>query len=151
MKKKLYFFLFIALSFFSCDEKQKDNVTPSTDDKTYTIEKFTCNEKDRYFSWRCSYTENYLQKNITNVSDATYLLQFSSDNFSPTGFGFRVTVFVNNIIRFRRLTREFPFETTLIAPQGSLLTVRTYVETYDFLGNATEQSGNVNCKVSCDK
>jgi hypothetical protein len=147
MKNKLNLYFCFALSFLSCD-KENSSFTPATSEEIYSIEKLSCTEQERFFNWRCSFTENYTQKNINNVKQANFSFQFSSDNFNPNGYGFRVTVFVNNILRFRRATREFPFETTLQIPVGSVVIVRTFVESIGNLGN--DQSGNVMCKVSCE-
>jgi hypothetical protein len=147
MKNRLILIICFAFSIISCD-KETPSFTPITTENIYSIEKLSCNEQERFFNWRCSFSENYIQKNINNVKEANFRFQFSSDNFNPSGYGFRVTVFVNNILRFRRATREFPFETTLQVPVGSVVMVRTFVETLGNLGN--EQSGNIMCKVSCE-
>jgi hypothetical protein len=147
MKKYLILYFCFALLSLSCEKETSTNV-PVKVEETYSIEKLSCTEQDRFFNWRCSITENFIQKNINNVKEANFKFQFSSDNFNPNGYGFRVTVFVNNILRFRRATREFPFESTLKVPIGSVVMVRTFVESVGDLGNGL--SGNVMCKVLCE-
>lgn len=138
-----------TLGLEGCDSKKNDVSPDIMEDRAYSIEKLLCDEKNKYFSWRCSFSENYLQKDITTPGENSFLFQFNSDNFNRTNYGFRAMVFVNNVIRFRRSTRDFPFETTLNIPKGSVIVVKTYVERYSQKNTDNSFSGNVNCKVSC--
>ena len=141
--------IFYVFAISGCDSK-KDYVSPSIlEDRAFSIEKMLCDDKNKYFNWRCSFNENYLQKDITTPHENTFLFQFNSDNFNRTNYGFRVLIFINNIIKFRRTTRDFPLETTLFIPKGAVIVVKTYVERYPNVNNENPLSGNVNCKVSC--
>ncbi|MBL7818102.1 MAG: hypothetical protein JNL70_24040 [Saprospiraceae bacterium] len=132
------------LFLISCQKSQDINL-PILEDRTFSIESFTCTDSNRFFDWQCSFNQNYIQKDISSPDKRNFTFKFSSDNFNKDSYGFRVQIFVNNIIRFRRSTREFPFETPLFIPEGSIISVKTFVEKYN---SANEDiSGQVNCKI----
>ncbi len=151
MKNSNYTSLTFVLLLFvlGCQKGHIDlNTSSILEDRNYTIEKITCDANNRFFDWRCNFYENYLQKDITCGIEKNYIFKFDSDNFNRDAYGFRVNIFVNNIIRFRRFTRDFPFETNLLVPAGNIVSVKTYFEKLPSINE--EQSGNVNCKVQCE-
>ncbi len=148
MKNNIYLILFLNLLFFTNCQKKQDNYTPILLDRAYTIEKLTCDANNRFFDWKCSFNENYIQKDITFPREKNCIFSFQSDNFNTSGYGFRVIVFVDGIIRYRTTTRTFPFETPLKIPAGSVVSVKTYFEQYASANG--EISGNVNCRVSTE-
>jgi hypothetical protein len=83
-----------ALIMYGCDARQ-DDVSPNIlEDRAFNIEKMLCDDKNKYFNWRCSFNENYIQKDITTPGENTFLFQFNSDNFNRTNYGFRVLIFI---------------------------------------------------------
>ena len=152
MNNKIYFILAVTCFLFStsCEKKNRDYHLPIMEDRVYTIEKIICDEKNRYFSWQCSFSQNYIQKDIKTNSEKTFTFNFKSDNFNRDYYGFRVNIYINNIFRFRRSTRDFPFETSLVIPEGATVNVKTFFEQYANINTNLEDSGTVNCKVSCE-
>lgn len=149
MKNKIYLLLSTCLLVLSiaCQKQALDN-TPILEDRAYTIEKITCDDNNRFFDWWCSINQNYIQKDIKTAVERNFTFSYRSDNFNTTGYGFRTLVFINGIIRYRASTRTFPFESTLKIPAGSIVSVQTYFEKF---ANANgDESGIVNCKVSCE-
>ena len=108
------------------------------------------NQTDLGNPFSFGYNQNYIQKDISTALEKNFTFYFYSDNFNRENFGFRVLIFVNNILRFRRSTRDFPFETSLVIPEGATVSVKTYFEQYANGNDIIEQSGIVNCKVSCE-
>ena len=150
MNHKTYLILALFCILLASCEKKRDNYLPIMEDRVYSIEKIICNDKNRYFSWQCSYYQNYIQKDIYTASEKKFTFYFDSDNFNRNNYGFRVLIFVNNGIRFRRTTRDFPFETSLVIPEGATVNIQTYFEQYVNGNDIIEPSGKVNCKASCE-
>ena len=152
MKNKIYFILALSylIVFSACEKSNNDIHLPIFEDRIYTIEKIICNEKNRFFNWQCSINQNYIQKDISTALEKNFSFYFYSDNFNRNNFGFRVLIFVNNALRFRRSTRDFPFETTFVIPEGGIVSVKTYFEQYNNGNTIIESLGTVNCKVSCE-
>jgi hypothetical protein len=150
MKNKIFLLLTFALLLLnmSCRKGHIDlNNTTVLESRNYIVEKITSDANNRFFDWRCSFYENYLQKDITCDQDKTYFFKFDSDNFNREGFAFHVNVLINNVTRFRRTTRDFPFESSLIVPAKAVVSIQTYFEKLPSLNE--EDSGSVKCKTSC--
>lgn len=151
MSNKTYFLFSLSyLLFFVSCEKKRDNYLPIMEDRVFTIENIICDENNRNFSWQCSFSQNYIQKDIKTKAEKNFTFKFSSDNFNRVNYGFRVNVYVNNVIRFRRSTRDFPFETSLVIPESATVSIKTSFEQYANINANIEDSGTVNCKVSCE-
>ena len=150
MKNNISTFIALGLIFLSLScKKQPLDQTPVLENRDFAIEKIVCDDTNRYFDWWCSFDQNYIQKNISTATEKNFTFSYRSDNFAPTGFGFRTLIFVNGIIRFRTTTRTFPFETTLKIPEKGIVYVQTYIEKY--ASATTDESGVVNCKVLCEQ
>jgi hypothetical protein len=151
MKTKLYMLALVILSLFASACKKAPLATADIlKDREFSIEKYA-SDKTPNLGWRCSNTENFLQKDITAIGDRTLNINVFSDEFKSKFYGFRIVVYVNEIIKARRYTGIFPFDLTpLKIPAGATVKVQTYVEklSADYIEN--DPSGNVSIKLNLE-
>jgi hypothetical protein len=148
IRLKFICFLFVIISLSaSCrkaDVTFSDNLTVET--TQFSIEKLTC-DFNSSVQWTIDKSSNYLQKNIATKEAGNLRFVITANEFCSGPYAFRIIVFVNNKITFRRTIVEFPFENTIAIPENSTTSVQTYVERNPRIKDECENIGRVSNRV----